>query len=199
MCTRTNNRFSIELEARTVCSQCRSTKKPTQSQQCKKRRSSRFAHEITQQQRKQQNTGTPRTVDFGAHLTDAIHAYLSLLLQSLLATPMLFLNSSFLLVVHILATAKLMGVLGFDGETRLLGQWKILVYSQRAFLCRNKFSYDPIGALYTLQILDNGRFILFPEKSTPDSMGDELAGNLVECSKRQRMNANTIHGSWSLR
>ncbi len=112
---------------------------------------------------------------------------------------MLFLNSSFLAVVYILTTATLMEVFGFDGETRLLGQWKILVYSQRAFSCRNLFSYDPIGALYTLQILDNGRFILFPEKFSPCLVRDETACNLVECTKRQRMDVNTIHGSWRLR
>lgn len=93
-----------------------------------------------------------------------------------------------------------MEVVGLDGEKKLLAQWKIVMFSQRAFSRRNQFSNVPTGSLYTLQILENGRFVLFPEKSTQNLTVDEFDRQLlVKCAKGRRMDPGTIRGSWKLR
>jgi hypothetical protein len=106
-----------------------------------------------------------------------------------------------LLLYLLLATAVLIEGATLDGE-KMLGQWKLRVFRQKECAYRKAFSNDPFGSCYTLQILGNGTFALFPEKTKLKTLLNEYGrcNNTNSGSAFKQPNeSGKIHGTWKLR
>ena len=113
-----------------------------------------------------------------------------------------------LLLYLLLATAVLIEGATLDGE-KMLGQWKLRVFRQKECAYRKAFSNDKFGSCYTLQLLGNGTFALFPGKPTPKTLVNEFdrfnntnSGSTFkqpECTKQNRKESGKIRGTWKLR